>query len=426
MLLITNGRVVDPVSGTDSFSDIFIKDGKIAPLGMLPDDRSALTILDAGGCIVAPGLVDMHVHFRDPGFLYKEDLMSGAAAATAGGVTTAACMPNTSPVIDTAEAVSDILTRAKSAPVNILPYAAVTIGQKGEALTDAAALRAAGAAALSDDGMPIMNAALLREAMKAAKKLGLLIVSHCEDAGLVQNYAVNEGKISEKLGIPGRPAIAEELMVMRDILLAHETGARLHIAHVSTARSVEIIRRAKASGVNVTAETCPQYFTLTEDEILTQGAMARVNPPLRTQKDVDAIIAGLMDGTIDAVATDHAPHSADEKALPLDKAPSGMVGLETSLGLALTKLYHTGILPLDRIVKLMSSNPAKILGINKGRIAPGDAADLVLFAPAAPWTVTPEEFRSKGRNTPFAGMPLKGKVKYTIVGGKIVYSATMN
>jgi dihydroorotase len=426
MLLITNGRVVDPVSGTDSFTYIFIKDGKIAPLHMLPDDRSALTVLDAGGLIVAPGLVDMHVHFRDPGFQYKEDLMSGAAAAAAGGVTTALCMPNTSPVIDTAEAVSDILTRAKSAPVNILPYAAVTFGQKGEALTDAAALKTAGAAALSDDGIPIMNAALLREAMKAAKKLGLLIVSHCEDAGLVQNYAVNEGIISEKLGIPGRPAIAEELMVMRDIMLAHETGARLHIAHVSTARSVEIIRRAKASGVNVTAETCPQYFTLTEDEILTQGAMARVNPPLRTQKDVDAIIAGLMDGTIDAVATDHAPHSADEKALPLDKAPSGMVGLETSLGLALTKLYHTGILPLDRIVKLMSSNPAKILGINKGRIAPGDAADLVLFDPAAPWTVTPEEFRSKGRNTPFAGMPLKGKVKYTIVGGKIVYSATMN
>jgi dihydroorotase len=251
----------------------------------------------------------------------------------------------------------------------------------------------------------------------------MLVISHCEDADLAGNFAVNEGLVSEKLGIPGRPAIAEALMVMRDVMLAKETGARLHIAHVSTALSVEIIRRAKADGVRVTAETCPQYFTLTEEAVLTLGSMARVNPPLRTQQDVDAVVKGLLDGTIDVIATDHAPHSPEEKALPLDKAPSGITGLETSLALALTMLYHTGKLPLNRIVELMSTAPSRILGIQKGRIDTGCDADLVIFDPDEPWTVDPDKFRSKGRNTPFKGMTLKGKVKYTIVGGKIVYSA---
>lgn len=422
MLLIMNGRIIAPGIKTDHMAGLFIKDGIITPLSELPDDRRALTVLDAAGSFIAPGLVDMHVHFRDPGFLYKEDLMTGAAAAAAGGVTTAACMPNTSPVIDNAEAIADIISRAKAAPVTILPYAAVTLGQKGQALTDAAALKAAGAAALSDDGMPVMNAALLREAMKTAQAHDMLIISHCEVEELVKNYAVNEGAVSEKLGIPGRPAVAEALMVMRDVMLAKETGARLHIAHVSTAGSVEIIRRAKTDGVRVTAETCPQYFTLTEDAVLTQGSMARVNPPLRTRQDVDAVLDGLLDGTIDAVATDHAPHSAAEKALPLEKAPSGMVGLETSLALTLTMLYHTGRLPLGRIVELMSTAPSKILGINKGRLDTGCPADLIIFDPDEPWTVDPDKFRSKSRNTPFKGMALKGKVKYTIAGGKIVYS----
>jgi len=424
MLLIMNGRIIAPGIKTDHMADLFIKDGIITPLSELPDDRRALTVLDAAGSFIAPGLVDMHVHFRDPGFLYKEDLMTGAAAAAAGGVTTAACMPNTSPVIDNAEAIADIISRAKAAPVTILPYAAVTLGQKGQALTDAAALKAAGAAALSDDGMPVMNAALLREAMKTAQAHDMLIISHCEVEELVKNYAVNEGAVSEKLGIPGRPAVAETLMVMRDVMLAKETGARLHIAHVSTAGSVEIIRRAKTDGVRVTAETCPQYFTLTEDAVLTQGSMARVNPPLRTRQDVDAVLDGLLDGTIDAVATDHAPHSAAEKALPLEKAPSGMVGLETSLALTLTMLYHTGRLPLGRIVELMSTAPSKILGINKGRLDTGCPADLIIFDPDEPWTVDPDKFRSKSRNTPFKGMALKGKVKYTIAGGKVVYAAT--
>ena len=420
MLLIKNGRMTN---NGDETTDLLIKDGKIVPPDELPDDRQALTVIDARGCILAPGLVDMHVHFRDPGFLYKEDLISGSDAAAAGGVTTVACMPNTSPVIDSAEAVADSISRAIKAPINILTYAAVTLGQKNQALTDAAVLKASGAVALSDDGMPVMNAALLRAAMNAAKKLDMLIISHCEDADLVKNYAVNEGIISEKLGIPGRPAVAEELMVMRDVILARETGARLHIAHVSTAGSVEIIRRAKAAGVLVSAETCPQYFTLTENEVLLQGALAKVNPPLRTSKDVEAIIRGLTDGTIDAIATDHAPHSADEKSLSLEKAPSGMVGLETSLSLALTMLYHTGKLPLGRIIELMSANPSKILGINKGQISIGSDADLVIFDPDEAWTVDPKKFRSKGRNTPFSGMTLRGKVKYTIARGKIVFSA---
>ncbi|SHH86002.1 dihydroorotase [Sporobacter termitidis DSM 10068] len=421
MLLIKNARIVDPGTKTDAAGTLFVKDGKIAPPDAAPADLRGVAVLDAGGFIVSPGLVDMHVHFRDPGFLYKEDLFTGAEAAAAGGVTTVACMPNTSPVLDSPEVVSDIVRRAKAVAVNILTYGAVTVGQKGAALTDAAALAAAGACALSDDGQPVMSAAILRQAMKAAAPLGLFISSHCEDADLVKNYSVNEGAVSEKLGLPGRPAVAEELMAARDALLARDTGARIHIAHVSTAGTVDIVRRAKAGGVRITAETCPQYFTLTEDDILNRGSISKINPPLRTRRDVDAIIAGLADGTLDAIATDHAPHASHEKALPLTEAPSGMVGLETSLAAALTALYHTGRLSLMRIIALMSSTPAKILGTGKGTLAAGADADIVVFDPDARWTVDPERFRSKGRNTPFAGMALRGRVKYTIVGGKIVY-----
>jgi dihydroorotase len=422
MLLIKNGRVIDPSSGNDRYADILVNYGKIAPLSDITAADGAMTEINAKGCIVAPGLVDMHVHFRDPGFLYKEDLMTGARAAAAGGVTTVACMPNTAPVLDSPDLIADFYARARSADINVLTFGAVTLGQKGAALTDAAALQGAGVIGLSDDGQPVMNAALLREALQTAKRLGLLVSSHCEDADLVKSSAVNEGAVSKKLGLPGRPAIAEELMVARDCMLALETGARVHIAHVSTAGSVDIIRRAKAAGAPVTAETCPQYFTLTENDILNLGSMAKVNPPLRTGADVAAIIEGLIDGTVDVIATDHAPHSAEEKALPLEKAPSGMVGLETSLGLALTALYHTGKLPLNQVIGLMSANSARILGIDKGRIQPGDDADLVIFDPEESWTVDPATFKSKGRNTPFAGMILRGKVKYTIAGGKIVYN----
>lgn len=421
MLLIKNARILDPGFTALQTADIFIKDGEIAPLDAASNDTNALRVLNADGLVAAPGLVDMHVHFRDPGFTYKEDVFSGARAAAAGGVTTVACMPNTAPVIDSAPLTASFLKRAAKACVTVLTYGAVTTGQKGVELTDTSALKASGVIGLSDDGQPVVSAAIMRAALKASKVNGLFISSHCEDLDLVGHYALNEGRVSEQLGLPGRPAIAEELMAMREAMLARETGARVHIAHVSTARTVDIIRRAKADGVLITAETCPQYFTLTEDEIIKQGSMAKVNPPLRTQNDVDAVIEGLIDGTLDAIVTDHAPHSIDEKALPLTQAPSGMVGLETSFGLALTALYHTGKLPLERIISLMSCNPAAILGIPKGHIRIGDAGDIVLFDPDEDWTVDPGQFQSKGRNTPFTGRRLRGKVKCTIRSGEIVY-----
>ena len=460
MLLIKNGRVYG--AEADS-ADVLIKDGIVAEIaGSIPETEQ-MTVIDATGLYVAPGLFDMHVHFRDPGFEYKEDILTGAAAAAAGGVTTCCCMPNTMPVADNPDVIKYIIDKAKDAPIRVLPYGAVTLGQKGLELTDFAALKKAGAIALSDDGNPVQNARLMRRAMQQAREVDMLIISHCEDADLVQNHALNEGKASWELMLPGRPAIAEEIMVARDVMLAAETGARLHIAHVSTAKSVEIIRKAKEAGAKITAETCPQYFSLTEDEVLKQEALARVNPPLRRKEDVEAIICGLADGTLDVIATDHAPHSAEEKSLPLEEAPSGMVGLETSLALALTNLYHTGKMSIDEIIGLMSTNPARILGQSvecgvlsvklgdakqaKHGSKQGDGSpaccqagepspcleppclapspclpDIVVFDPDLEWTVKPDKFKSKARNTPFAGMKLKGKVVYTMCRGKIVYS----
>ena len=420
-LLIQKGRLVDPVGGIGGVMDILIEDGRLAVIGSDLLDQDA-QVIDARGLTVCAGLVDMHVHLREPGLEYKEDISTGAAAAARGGVTSVACMPNTKPAVDSPEQVRYILRRAAEAcGVRVWPIGAVTMGEKGETLTDAQALKEAGAVALSDDGLPIQNANLMRDALIRCKRLGLTILSHCEDADMVCNYAVNEGRVSRALDLPGRPAIAEELMVMRDAMLAEETGAAVHICHISPAGSVDIVRQFKKRGTHITCETCPQYFTLTEDEVLSQGAMARVNPHLRTKQDVEAIIAGLKDGTIDAIATDHAPHSAQEKARPLTEAPSGMVGLETALAVTLTALYHTGEMDLSDILKKMTFNPACILGIPKGRLSLGGEADFTIFDPNEVWTVDPEQFASKGRNTPFAGRELKGKVKYTIVGGKLVY-----
>ena len=417
MLLIKNARHF----ATGREVDIFIKDGKIARISENIAGAGDAKTLDAAGLVAAPGLVDMHVHFRDPGLTYKEDIITGAAAAAAGGVTTCACMPNTVPPADSPETIKYVIDKAKKTQIAVLPYGAATRGQKGEELTDFAALKAAGAVALSDDGNPIQNAALARKAMQTARKHDILIVSHCEDADMAQNHGVNEGSVSRRLDMPGRPAIAEDIMVARDIMLAAETGARVHIAHVSTSGAVDIIRRAKAAGINITAETCPQYFSLAEDEILTKGPLARVNPPLRTKKDVEAVIQGLADGAIDAIATDHAPHSEEEKSRPVADAPSGMLGLETSLALALTFLYHTGRLRMDEIVRLMSETPARILGLEAGKLAEGAPADIVLFDPNEKWTVEPELFKSKSRNTPFGGVELRGKVRYTASRGKIVF-----
>ena len=419
-LLIKGGRVIDPAHSIDGHLDVYIEDGTIARLGTDLHVPGA-QILDASGLIAAPGLVDIHVHLREPGFEAKETVATGCAAAAKGGVTTLVAMPNTRPATDCPEIVA--LVRDKAAPtgVNVLPAGAVTVGQKGQELTDFAALKAAGVPALTDDGVPIQNLALLRQAMRGAKKLGLPLLDHCEDRDMVQNYAVNEGEASRKLGLPGRPAIAEELQIMRDVMLAEETGAHVQICHISTGKGVDIVRQAKARSVRVTCETCPQYFTLTEDEVLRQGAMARVNPPLRTQADVEAIRAGLADGAIDAIVTDHAPHTAGEKSKPLPDAPSGMVGLETSLALSLTGLYHSGLLPLSRVVSLMSASPAALLGLDKGTLGMGRDADLILFDPNLEWTIDKEKFVSKGRNTPFHARTVRGKVKYTISRGNIIY-----
>ena len=420
-LLIQHGRVVHPVTGAVMLQDLLVEDGKISLLerGLPPE---ADQIIEATGLVVCPGLVDMHVHLRDPGLTYKEDILTGCAAAARGGVTSVACMANTNPTVDCPEQVAYVLGRAREAcGVQVYPIAALSKGLRGEELTDAEALKKAGAVALSDDGSNVDNANLMRDAMIRARRQELPILCHCEDTSMVEGRAVNEGSVSRQLWLEGRPAIAEEIMVMRDAMLAEETGAHVHICHVSTAKSVDIIRRMKKRGAPITCETCPQYFTLTEDEVLTKGALARVNPPLRTAQDVKGILAGLKDGTIDVIATDHAPHSAEEKARSLSRAPSGMIGLETSLAITLTALYHTKKMDLPAIIRKMTTNPADILHLSKGRMTLGGDADLTIFDPDEEWVIDPEQFASKARNTPFAGQTVKGRVKYTIVGGRIIY-----
>jgi len=389
-LLIKGGKLASSMEA----KDILIKDGKIIQITENIPETADMTVIDAGGLLVAPGLVDIHVHFREPGFEYKEDISTGAKAAAAGGITTCCCMPNTSPVADRKEIIKRIAEKASKTPITVLPVGAVTIGQQGRELTDIKSLKSAGIAALSDDGMPIKSDELMREALQEASKNDLLIISHCEE---------------------------EEPMVARDVKLASETGARVYIAHVSTADAIETIRKAKAKEVKVTAETCPHYFSLTEEIVAKKGANAKMSPPLRTKKDVEAVIKGLCDGTIDAIVTDHAPHSIEEKALPLEEAPNGIIGLETSLALALTYLYHTGKLGIDRIIELMSTKPAEILNLDAGIIKIGSVADIVIFDPDEKWIVEPEKFKSKARNTPFDKLELRGRVKYTISRGEIVY-----
>ncbi len=419
-LLIKNGRVVHPVTHAVLLQDLLVEDGKIAILehGL---SAEADRVIDAAGLIVAPGLIDMHVHLRDPGQTEREDLFSGSAAAVRGGVTTLACMGDTTPPLDSPDRIADILTRSAPCPARVLPVGTVTRGLLGEELTDSEALKKAGAVALSDDSRGIVNAGLMRDALILARRLELPILCHCEEFTMSAGRAVNEGAVSRQLWLEGRPSIAEELMVMRDAMLAEETGSPIHICHVSTAGSVDIIRKMKKRGAPITCETCPQYFSLTEDEVLTQGSAARVAPPLRTQRDIDAVIGGLLDGTIDVIASDHSPHTPEEKARPLTRAPSGMVGLETLLAASLTRLYHTGKVELPAIIRKMTANPADILHVNKGRMSVGTDADLVIFDLDQEWVVDPAQFASKGRSTPFAGKTMRGRVRYTIAGGQIVY-----
>ena len=417
--VIKNATVVSPADGLNGVCDILIEDGKIAAVG---NDLTAERVIDASGLTAVPGLVDMHVHLRDPGQTAKEDILTGCRAAAAGGVTSLLAMPNTNPTTDSPETVRCILDKAKNADARVYVAASVTKGLKSEEPTDLDALKAAGAVGLSDDGRPVVNTAYLRNAMNRAPKLGMTVVAHCEDLFLADGGKINEGEISAQLGVKGIPAAAEDCGTAREIALAAADNVPIHICHVSTATSVELIRDAKRRGVQVTAETAPHYFSLTEKELLKRDADYRMNPPLRTERDVQAITEGLLDGTLDAVATDHAPHTVEEKS-DFVKAPNGSIGMETSFGVSYTYLVKTGLMTLSQLVEKMSLNPAKILGIPAGTLAVGANADIALIDTNEEWTVDVEKLHGKSKNTPFKGMTLTGKVKMTILGGKAVFES---
>jgi dihydroorotase len=421
-LLIKGGLVVDPSRHLEEPRDLLVDKGKIValePPGQIPDQGRQ--IISAPGLVVAPGLIDMHVHLREPGEEYKETIATGTRAALQGGFTAVAAMPNTQPVNDTAAVTRLILDQAKEAGnARVYPVGAISAGSKGEVLSEYGDLKAAGAVALTDDGHPVSSAMLMRRAMEYARTFDLPIISHCEDLDLRADGVMHEGRISLQLGLKGIPAAAEEVMVYRDLTLCGLTGARLHIAHVSTGGSVAIIRLAKAMGLPVTAETAPHYFTLTEAAVLGYDTNAKVNPPLRTDMDVVSIKEALRDGTLEAIACDHAPHSSLEKEVEFNAAAFGLIGLETSLGLTL-KLVHSGELSLMQAIAALSTGPARILGVEGGTLAVGAAADITLIDLNREWTVDANTFASKSRNCPFHGWTLKGKAVMTIVGGKVVW-----
>lgn len=426
-MLIKNGRVLDPASGFDGIADIYIKDGRIAKIvphsPKDPEEHGGgqeTDIIDAAGLAVCPGLVDTHVHFRDPGYTYKEDILSGASAAAAGGFTTVVCMANTRPPVDNLETLSYVLEKAKKAPIHVRTTANVTKGMKGRELTDFPALSATGAVGFTDDGIPLCDAGLLEEAMRQAAALDVPISLHEEDPAQILRPGVNQGRVSRMLEYGGAPAAAEYSMVERDARLAKKTRVQLVIQHVSAAETVELVRRYWREGVRIHGEATPQHFSLTEEAVLEKGSLARVNPPLRTEKDRQAIIEGLRDGALDIIATDHAPHSREEKARDIKEAPSGMIGLETSLALGITSLVEPGYLTLLELLEKMTVNPARLYRLDAGYLAAGGPADLTLFDPAEQWTV-PDHFHSKSANSPFIGQTLRGKVKYTVCGGRIVY-----
>jgi len=422
-LLIKGGRLIDPSQGIDATMDILIADGVVLELGQGIAAPEGTQAIDASGLIVTPGLIDMHVHLRDPGLEYKEDIATGSRAAAAGGFTSVACMPNTSPVIDSKAVASYIVNKAKSeAVVNVFPVGCITKGGKGESLAEMGELKEAGCVGVSDDGKPVCNSELMRRALEYAKGVGIAVISHSEELALVGDGVMNEGFVSTELGLKGIPWAAEDVAVAREVYLAEFAGAPVHIAHISTSGSARIIRNAKARGVKVTCETAPHYFTLTDDAVRGYNTNAKMNPPLRGTADVAAMKAGLADGTIDAIATDHAPHHPDEKDVEFNVALNGIVGLETSLPLSL-KLVEDGVLDLNAMVSLMSCNPAKILGIDRGTLKVGAVADVTVIDPGKEWTVEAAKLESKSKNTPFLGWQMKGKAAYTIVKGQVVHQA---
>lgn len=419
--LIRNGRVIDPASGKDGIYDILVEDGMIAGVdASIPKGDN--DIIDAAGCFVMPGLVDLHVHFREPGFEYKETIKTGSMAAAHGGVTTVFPMPNTKPVIDSVDMYDKVQTIIdRDAVVNVHQVASVTLRQQGETPVDVAALKKAGCIAISEDGKSVMNSQVYREAMKAAAAEDVLVMAHCEDKNLVNGGALNEGVASRRYHVNGITNAVEDVIVARDILLSKETGCRLHLCHCSTADSVKLIKAAKDESLKVTGEVCPHHFMLCDEDIIEDNADYKMNPPLRSRADMEAVREGLRNGTMDVISTDHAPHSAEEKAKPIGAAPFGITGIETSLCLTYTGLVLTGILTPMQMVEKMSYNPAKIAGIDRGTLLPGRPADIIIVNVDDEIVIDRNNFVSKGHNTPFDGYKVKGIVEYTIVGGKIVY-----
>lgn len=420
-ILIKNGTVVDPASRTQTTADVLVHDGNIARIAPGITD-AADRVLTADGCYVMPGFIDLHVHLRDPGLEYKETVETGAAAALHGGFTTILAMPNTKPVADDPDVVDYVHNKAKAlTKAHVLQVGAVTKKQAGEELSDIRGMAAAGSPAISEDGKSVMNADLYRQAMRIAAEEGIVVLAHCEDKNMVKRGVLNADAKCEELGFEGITNAVEDVIVARDILLAKETGARLHLCHCSTKDSVRLVQLAKEAHLPVTAEVCPHHFSMCSDEIPGDDANYKMNPPLRTKEDMEALRAGLAADIMDVIATDHAPHAAWEKEQSIADAPFGIVGLETAAALTYTHLVQPGILSVMQMAEKMSYNPAKILGLEKGTAAEGACADLVIFDPRRVWTVDADDFRSKGKNTPFAGKTLTGKVRATIVDGEIAY-----
>jgi len=421
-LILSGGTLVDPIDGYYGPGAIVVSKGKFSEI--VKDNKQPKGDIDATGLIVCPGLIDMHVHLREPGFEYKETIYTGSLAAAAGGFTSVACMPNTDPALDNQETIRFVRERAKTALVNIYPVGAVTKGRQGKELAEMADMLEAGAVAFSDDGSGIQNGIIMRRALDYCRMLGVPVLSHCQYDDLSDGGMMNEGYNSSVLGIRGASRIAEELMIARDIMLAEYVGSHVHIQHVSTAGGVELIKEAKRRGIKVTAETCPQYFTLTDDSLKTYDTNFKVNPPLRTKKDVAAIRRGLANGVFDAIVTDHAPHAWEEKAQEFDYAPSGMIGLETAVGLVSTELVKRGFLDWPRALRLLTINPASILNIRAGAFDIGAAADITLIDPLREWVVNKDDFRSLSKNSPFIGRKLVGRAVKTLVSGQIVFDLT--
>ncbi len=422
-LLIQNGHVLDPLTGLDGIIDVLTDGDKIVKVAKDISDAADQTI-DASGCYVMPGFIDLHVHLRDPGLTHKETLETGGRAAARGGVTTVCAMPNTKPIIDTKEMVEDVHKRAADeSPVHVIQLGAVTKGEAGEELADIRGMAEAGCHAISEDGKSVMNASLYRRGMKLAKENNISVFAHCEDIGMVEGGVMNAGPKAESLGVKGITNAVEDVIVARDILLAKETGVRLHLCHCSTADSVRMIEAAKKDGLPVTGEVCPHHFILSTDDISENNGQYKMNPPLRAPRDVEALREGLKNGIMDVISTDHAPHAEEEKNLPMEKAAFGIVGLETSASLTYTELVEKGVLTPMQMAEKMSYNPAQILGLqDKGSVSEGKAADIVIFDPSAEYRIDKNTFLSKGKNTPFDGYPVKGEVCCTIVDGRIEYT----